>query len=57
MCQSIDATSFQVSALSCIIEEAEPHTLWQVESVGTTLPRQDAEHNFVQDYMTNKISM
>ena len=57
VCQSIDATSFHVSALSCIMEEAEPHTFWQVESVGTTLPRQDAEHNFLQDYMTNKISV
>ena len=26
VCQSIDATSFHVSALSCIMEKAEPHT-------------------------------
>jgi len=55
--QLIEATSFHVSALSCIMEEAEPHTLWKVESVGTTLPRQDAEHNFLQEYIANKISV
>jgi len=50
----IEATSFHVSALSCIMEEAEPHTLWQVQSVGTTL---HAEHNFLQEYMAKKISV
>lgn len=55
--QSIEAISFHVSALSCIMEETEPHTLWQVESVGTTLPRQDAECNFLQEHMANKISV
>jgi len=41
VCQLIEATSFHVSALSCIMEDAEPHTLWQVESVGTTLRMQN----------------
>ena len=50
-------TSFHISVLSCTVEETEHNTLWQVESLGTTLPKQNAERNFLQEYMANKITV
>ena len=50
-------TSFHVSLLSCTAEETEHNILWQVESLGTTPLKQNAERDFLQEYMANKITV
>ena len=56
--QSMETTNLHVSALSCIThsEEAPLNTLWQIESMGTTPVAQDPDANFMQEYMTTKIT-
>ena len=39
--------SLHISVLSCGVEEMDHNILWQVESLGTTFPKQNAEHDFL----------
>ena len=55
--QVVETSNFHISMLSCITEEAEHNTLWQVESLGTTSPKQNPESDFLKEYMMTKISV
>ena len=55
--QSIETTNLRTSALSCITEETQHDTLWQVESFGTTPSKQNPESDFLQEYMASKITV
>ena len=54
---SLETTNLHISALSCIMQDTEHNTLWHVESLGTTLPNQNPERDFLEEYLNTKITV
>ncbi|XP_065895716.1 uncharacterized protein [Dysidea avara] len=55
--QSINISCVQISGLSCITEETDYSTFWKVESMGTTTATQNSDAEFLQTYLTTKVTV
>ena len=51
---SISTSCLLISSFSCIIDHS---AFWKVESMGTTSAKQNPDTEFLQNYLTNKISI
>ena len=54
--QSVSTSCVQISNLSCITEHTDYNTFWKVESMGTTTPHHDQDTEFLQNYLSTKVS-
>ena len=51
----VNTSCVQITRLSCITD-IDYNTFWEVESMGTTTPRQNQDAEFLQTYLSTKVS-